>query len=67
MWYLIKRTVKDSCSPSVLRVQRVVNEEVNKGYIVQEEVKQATQCECEVNFLLAHSTPIMKTLLGEKL
>ncbi len=25
MWHLIKWTVKDPCSPSVLRVQRVVN------------------------------------------
>ncbi len=25
MWYLIKRTIKDPCSPSALRVQRVVD------------------------------------------
>ncbi len=66
MWYLIKRTVKDPCSPSVLRVQRVVNGEV-KEYIIQEDVEQAVQHECEVRFLLAHSAPIMKTLLGERL
>ena len=66
MWYLIKRTVKDLCSPSVLRVQRVVNREV-KEYIIQEDVEQAIQRECEVRFLLAHSAPIMKTFLGERL
>jgi hypothetical protein len=66
MWYLIKRTVKDPCSPSVLRVQWVVNREV-KEYIIQEDVKQAIQRECEVRFSLAHSAPIMKTLLRERL
>jgi hypothetical protein len=66
MWYLIKRTVKDPCSLSVLRVQRGVNGEV-KDYINQEDVKQAIQCECEAHFLLAHSAPVMKTLLGERL
>jgi hypothetical protein len=66
MWYLIKQTVKDPHSPSVLRVQRVVNGEV-KEYIIQEDVKQAIQHECEIRFSLAHSAPIMKTLLGERL
>jgi hypothetical protein len=66
MWHLIKWTVKDPCSPRVLMVQRVVNGEV-KDYIVQEDVKQAIQHECEVRFLLAHSAPIMKKLLGERL
>jgi hypothetical protein len=33
MWYLIKQTVKDPANPSVIRVQRVVNGEVNE-YIV---------------------------------
>jgi hypothetical protein len=28
MWYLIKRTVKDPHSPSILKVQRVINDEV---------------------------------------
>jgi hypothetical protein len=56
--------VKDQPSPSVLRVQRVVNGEV-KEYIVQEDIKQAIQQECKVNFSLAHSAPIMKTLLGK--
>ncbi len=54
MWHLIKRTVKDPCSPSVLRVQRVVNGEV-KDYNVQEDIEQAIQHECEVRFSLAHS------------
>jgi hypothetical protein len=43
-----------------------VNGEV-KEYIIQEDVKQAIQRECEVHFLLAHSAPIMKTLLRERL
>jgi hypothetical protein len=63
MWYLM---VKDPHSPSVLRVQRVVEGEINK-YTVQEDIEQAIQRECEVRFLLAHSAPIMNSLLGEKL
>jgi hypothetical protein len=66
MWYLIKQTVKDPHSPSVLQVQWVVNGEV-KEYIVQEDVEQAIQRECKVRFSLAHSAPVMKTLLGEGL
>jgi hypothetical protein len=66
MWYLIKRTVKDPHSPSVLRVQRVVEDEV-KEYTVQDKVKHAIQRECEIRFSLAHSAPIMTTLLGERL
>ncbi len=57
---------KDPHSPSVLRVQRVVEGEINK-YTVQEDVEQAIQRECEVRFSLAHSAPIMNLLLGEKL
>ncbi len=64
MWFLIKRTVKDHQSPSMLRVQRVVNGEV-KEYVVREDVEQAIQRECEVRFSLAHSAPIMTTLLRE--
>ena len=66
MWYLIKRTVKDPVNPSVLRVQRAVNGEV-KEYIVQEDVEQAIQRECEIRFTLTHSAPIMTSLLGERL
>ena len=66
MWYLIKRTVKEPSNPSVLRVQRVVNGEV-KDYVVQEYVEQAIQHECEIRFTLAHSAPIMQTLLGKRL
>jgi hypothetical protein len=40
MWYLIKRTVKDPHSPSILRVQRVVEGEV-KEFTEQEEVEHA--------------------------
>ncbi len=40
MWYLIKRTVEDPHSPSVLRVQRIIDGEVEE-YTVQENVEQA--------------------------
>jgi hypothetical protein len=66
MWHLIKRTVKDPHSPSVLKVKRVVEGEI-KEYTVQEDVEQAIQRECKVRFSLAHSAPIMNLLLGEKL
>jgi hypothetical protein len=66
MWYLIKRMVKDPHSPSILRVQRVIEGEV-KEFTVQEDVEHAIQRECKVRFSLAHSAPIMNTLLGEKL
>jgi len=66
MWYLIKRTVKDPHSPSVLKVQRVVEGKI-AACTVQEDVEQAIQRECEVRFSLAHSAPIMNSLLGEKL
>jgi hypothetical protein len=66
MWYSIKQTVKDLLSPSMLRVQQIINREV-KEYIVQEDVEQAIQQECEVRFSLAHSAPIMKTLFVERL
>ncbi len=58
--------VKDPQSPSVLRVQRVVGSKV-KEYVTQEDVEQAIQQECKVRFSLAHSAPIMSTLLGERL
>jgi hypothetical protein len=64
MWYLIKRTVKDPHSQSVLNVQPVMNGEI-KEYEIQEDVKNAIQQECEIRFSLAHSAPIMTTLLGE--
>ncbi len=66
MWFLIKQTVKDPQNPSALRVQRVVNGEV-KEYVVQEDMEQAIQQECEVRFSLAHSAPIMTTLLDKRL
>jgi hypothetical protein len=34
---------------------------------VQEDVEQAIQRECEIRFTLAHSAPIMKSLLGDRL
>jgi hypothetical protein len=66
MWYLIKRMVKDPHSPSVLRVQQVVEGEV-KEFTEQEEVEHAIQRKCKIPFSLAHSAPIMKTLLRERL
>ena len=33
----------------------------------QEEIEKVIQDKCEVRFTLAHSAPIMTTLLGEKL
>ncbi len=58
--------VKDPHSPSFLRVQRIIEGEVRE-YTVQEDVKQAIQQECKVQFSLAHSAPIMNSLLGKKL
>jgi hypothetical protein len=66
MWYLIKRTVKDPHSPSVLKVQCNMNGEIKENEI-QEDVKNAIQQECKIQFSLAHSAPIMMTLLGEQL
>ncbi len=66
MWYLIKRTVKDPHSTSVLKVQREVEGKIEE-YTVQEDVEQAIQRECKVGFSLVHSAPIMNSLLGEKL
>jgi hypothetical protein len=43
-----------------------MNGEVKEN-IIQEDVEQAIQRECELRFSLAHSAPIMKTLLGERL
>jgi hypothetical protein len=65
-WSLIKRTVRDPRSPSVQRIQTVVDGEV-KEYTKQEEIKKVIQDECEVRFTLAHSAPILTTLLGERL
>jgi hypothetical protein len=66
MWHLIKRTVKDPHSPSVLKVQRVLGGDT-KEYTIQEDVENAIQRECKIRFSLAHSAPIMSTLLGHKL
>ncbi len=48
----------------MLRVHRVVNGEV-KEIIVQEDIEQAIQRECKIRFTLAHSAPIMTSLLSE--
>jgi hypothetical protein len=66
MWYLIKRTVEDSHSPSILRVQRVVEGKV-KEYTVQDKVEHSIQRKCKIRFSLTHSAPIMTTLLRERL
>jgi hypothetical protein len=47
MWYLIKRTVKDPHSPSMLKVQHVMNGEI-KEYEIQEDVKNAIQQKCKI-------------------
>jgi hypothetical protein len=64
MWYMIKQTMKDPQSPSILKVQGFINREPHK-YKVQEDVENAIQQECKIRFSLAHSAPIMTTLLGE--
>jgi hypothetical protein len=66
MWYLIKQTVKDPHSPSILKVQRVLDGETRE-YVVQEDVENAIQRECKIRFSLAHSAPIMSSLLGDQL
>jgi hypothetical protein len=66
MWHLIKHTIKDLHSPSMLKVQRVLGGET-KEYIVQEDVENAIQRECKIRFSLAHSAPIMSILLGNRL
>jgi hypothetical protein len=66
MWYLLKPTVKDPHSSSVLKVQRVI-EGKTQEYEVQEDVENAIQRECKIRFSLAHSAPIMTTLLGKRL
>jgi hypothetical protein len=66
MWCVIKRTVKKPQSPSVLKVQRVIIGKTHE-YKVQEDVENAIQQECEIRFSLAHSAPIMSTLLGKHL
>jgi hypothetical protein len=66
MWYLIKQTVRDPQSPSVLKVQCVINDKTQE-HEIQEDVEIAIQQECEIQFSLAHSAPIMRTLLGKRL
>ena len=66
MWYLIKRTTKDPFSPSVRKVQRIIEGEVVE-FTEQEDIEQAIQYECGERFTLAHSAPIMSILLGHQL
>jgi hypothetical protein len=66
MWYSIKQTVKDPLSLSILRVQQVMNGEIKES-VVQEDIEQAIQRGCKVYFSPAHSAPIMKTILRERL
>ncbi len=66
MWYLIKCTVKDPHSPSMLKVRQVLDGET-KEYFIQKDVENAIQRGCEIRFSLAYSAPIMSTLLGEQL
>jgi hypothetical protein len=66
MWCLIKQTVIDLQSPSVLKVQHVINSKTQE-YEIQEDIKNAIQQECKIQFSLAHSAPIMMTLQGKRL
>jgi hypothetical protein len=66
MWYLIKQMVKDPQSPSIPKVQKVIKGEV-QDYKIQEDVENAIQQECMIRLFLAHSAPVMSTLLGEHL
>ena len=52
------------CSPSVLKVQRVIDGKIQE-YGIQEDAKNAIQRECKTRFSLAPSAPIMMTFLGE--
>jgi len=49
---------------SVLKVQRVLGGKT-KEYSIQEDVENVMQRECEIRFSLAHSAPIMSTLLDD--
>ena len=66
IWYPIKQTVKDPQSLSVLRVQQVIDREIQE-IKEKDEVESVIQRECEVGFTLGHSTPIMKNLLANRL
>jgi hypothetical protein len=66
VWSLIKRTVRDPRSPSVMKVQRLTDGELQE-FREQDEIESEIQKECEARFTLAHSAPIMNSLLGEKL
>ncbi len=50
----------------MLKVQRLVEGETQE-YEVQEDIENVIQRECKIRFSLAHSAPIMMTLLGERL
>jgi hypothetical protein len=56
--------VKDPQSLSILKVQQVIKREVQE-YKIQEDVENVIQQECKIRFSLAHSAPVMSTLLGE--
>ena len=66
MWYLITRTTKGPRSPAVLKTQCIID-----GKRVQFEDKEGVvdsiQRETEFCFILAHSAPISKSYLAEKL
>ena len=66
MWASIKRVIKDPPTRSVMRVERMVNNQIIK-FTTQEEVEMAIQAECSDQLTLAHSAPIMGTLLRERL
>ena len=66
MWATIKKVVKDPPTRSVVKVERLENG-WKIEYITQEEVEEAIKTECSQRFTLAHSAPIMNSLLGERL
>ena len=47
-------------------MQQVIDGEIQE-FKEQKEVESTIQRECKVRFTLAHSAPIMKTLLGDQL
>ena len=52
--------------PECAKSTKIIDGELHE-YNEQEEVEKVIQQECEVRFTLAHSAPIMRSLLGERL
>ncbi len=56
MWHIIKRTIKDLHSPSMLKVQQVLGGKIKK-YIIQEDVENAIQRECKNQIISGSQHP----------